>query len=267
MRVWALGTSSAGNAFLLESGNARVLVDAGFSPRTLAARLAAVGAAPESVEAVVVTHEHADHARGAALGAARWGWTILASAGTVAAHPELAAAGAHRFRAGDELVLSTMTIATVPVPHDATEPVALVATARRSGARIGIAYDVGHVTQPLACALARLDVLVLEANHDEGMLRDGPYPPMVRARIAGPQGHLSNDAAAGLAASCVHAHLAAVVLAHLSARCNTPALAVETVRRSLARTRARGTVAPAPRAGVAGPFGPGGQMELGLRFA
>lgn len=267
MRVWALGSSSAGNAFLLESEGARVLVDAGFAPRTLAARLAAVGAAPESVEAVVLTHEHADHARGAADGAARWGWTILASAGTVAAHPDLAAAGAHRFRAGDELTLDTMTIATVPIPHDAAEPVALVATARRSGTRIGLAYDVGHVTAPLARALARLDVLVLEANHDEGMLRDGPYPPMVRARIAGPHGHLSNRAAAELAADCAHRELAAVVLAHLSARCNSPALAVQAVRGAVTRGRSRAILAPAPRARVAGPFGPERQMELGFRFA
>lgn len=265
MRIWALGTSSAGNAFLLESEGARVLVDAGFAPRTLAARLAAVGAAPESVEAVVLTHEHADHARGAADGAARWGWRILASHGTVDAHADLAAAGARRFRAGDELALNTMTIATIPIAHDAAEPVALVATGRRSGTRIGIAYDLGHATEPLARALARLDVLVIEANHDQAMLRDGPYPAMVRARIAGPNGHLSNRAAAELAACCVHRELAAVVLAHLSARCNSPALAVQTVGRSLVRARSRATLAPAPRAGTAGPFGPDRQMELGFR--
>lgn len=264
MRIWALGTSSAGNAFLLECEGARVLVDAGFPPRTLAARLASVGVAPESVEGVVLTHEHGDHVRGAADGAARWGWSLSASAGTVAADSDLAAAGARTFHAGDTLAFSTMTIATIPVPHDAAEPVALVATARSSGVRVGIAYDIGHAPEPLARALERVDVLVLEANHDETMLRDGPYPPVVRARIAGAYGHLSNRAAAELGARCAHRALSAVVLAHLSARCNTPALATQAVRATLAGSAPRARTVPAPRAGVAGPFGAEGQIELRL---
>jgi len=103
----------------------------------------------------------------------------------------------------------------------------------------------------------RLDMLVLEANHDEGMLRAGPYPPSVRHRIAGSHGHLSNRAAAALARASAHAHLAHVVLAHLSDSCNDPALAASTMRLALDEARCPGRVHVAPQHAVLGPFTPG----------
>lgn len=265
MKLWMLGSGSRGNAVLLESAGSRVLIDAGFPVRMLARRLAAIGVPGESIEAVVVTHEHHDHVRGVGAGARRWGWRVYATAGTIAASPGLGDGGACPLAPGGVLELTEFTIRTVPVPHDAAEPVACVATARSSGARAGIAYDVGHVTAPLRDALGDLDVLVLETNHDEGMLRAGPYPPSVRARIAGAHGHLSNRAAAGLAAECAHARLSHVVLAHLSEPCNQPALATRTVRAALARTAFRGAVVPARQDEVVGPFG-GGAEQLSLRL-
>lgn len=254
MKLWVLGTGSRGNAVLLESAGARLLVDAGFGVRVLEQRLRAAGVAPESIGACVVTHEHADHVKGAAQAAQRWGWTLLASAGTARAHAPLGAAGATTFTAGDALALDGFAVHTVPTPHDALESVALVVTATASGTRAGICYDLGHATDAVRAAMRELDLLVLEANHDGGMLRAGPYPPSVCARIAGRQGHLSNTAAAALAREGASAGLRHVVLAHLSESCNDARLAVEAVTAALSRTRFRGAVAAAPQDAVLGPF-------------
>jgi phosphoribosyl 1,2-cyclic phosphodiesterase len=251
-----LGSGSGGNAVVVECGDTRILVDAGFGTRTLAVRLTAAAIAPSSIEAVVVTHEHVDHVRGAAAAAAKWGWALHASAGTIAACPALADAGARAFRAGDTLSIGGLALETVATPHDAAESVAVIATATRTGARAGIATDMGHVAPAVAERLGALDLLVLESNHDDGMLRTGPYPYMVRKRIAGPHGHLSNVAAGELARRCAHGELRHLVLAHLSERCNEPSLALGAMRGALARTRFRGAVHAASQHAVVGPFSP-----------
>jgi phosphoribosyl 1,2-cyclic phosphodiesterase len=271
VRVWVLGSGSRGNAVLLDCGESRVLVDAGFPIGTLAHRLKAIGVACESIEAAVITHEHTDHVQGACAAARRWGWALYASAGTAAAYPALRDADVRTFEAGGTLALGSLRIETVRTPHDAAEPVALVATAECTGVRAGVAYDLGRASPALRKALARLDLLVLEANHDEEMLRTGPYPRSVQARIAGTHGHLSNRAAADLARECAHGGLAHVVLAHLSDRCNEPARARDTVGGALAGTRFRGGLHAAEQDAVAGPFAPrsrryqaGVQLTLGL---
>jgi phosphoribosyl 1,2-cyclic phosphodiesterase len=259
-----LGSGSRGNALLLECAGSRVLIDAGFSPRVLSARLAEIGVAGESIEAVIVTHEHTDHVRGARACAKRWGWELYATAGTTAAYGELANGSVHTFVAGDTLELSEMSLRSVPTPHDAAEPVAFVATARRSGMRTGIAYDIGHVTTTLRSALTELDLLVLESNHDREMLRNGPYPRIVQTRIAGLKGHLSNDDAAVLASECAHTGLEHVVLAHLSQKCNRPTLAKAAVAGALKKTAFRGRVTAAHQDRVAGPFMAEVRQQLNL---
>ena len=255
MKTWVLGSGSRGNAVLGEVDGARVLIDAGFPIRELARRLKSIDAPPTSIEAVMVTHEHTDHARSAAAGARAFGWRIYASLRTLEADPELRAAGAIAVRVGETLALSTMDLVTVPIPHDAAQPVAVVATARRSGIRAGVAYDLGHVTDATCAGLAELDLLILEANHDLDMLRAGPYPVSVADRIAGPRGHLSNAAAADLARAVVHRGLGRVVLAHLSENCNEPRLAIHAVATALARTRRGGIpVCAASQHTVTGPF-------------
>jgi phosphoribosyl 1,2-cyclic phosphodiesterase len=260
-----LGSGSRGNAVLLEVDGARVLIDAGFPIRELARRLKSIDTPPASIEAVVVTHEHTDHARGAAAGARAFGWRIYASPRTLDAEPELRAAGAIAVGAGETVVLSTMDLATVPIPHDAAQPVAVVATARRSGVRAGVAYDLGHVTEATCAALAALDLLIVEANHDLDMLRSGPYPASVADRIAGLRGHLSNAAAAHLARAVVHRGLGRVVLAHLSEQCNEPRLAIHAVASALARARRGGVpVCVASQHAVTGPFLARGALGSGL---
>jgi len=243
--IRVLGSGSRGNAILLEADGTRVLIDAGFPPRVLAARLRAVGVAPESIGAVIVTHEHLDHAGGVAAGATRYGWPVYATRGTIASGPAAWSAlgvPAHPIAVGQSFAIGTLEVLAVRVSHDAAEPVALVATASGSGARVGIAYDLGETTEALAVAFERLDTLIIETNHDPAMLRGGPYPPVVVQRIGSRRGHLGNAAGAAFIARVAHRGLRDVILAHLSEICNTPALAIAAARSALARTGSRATV-------------------------
>ncbi len=256
MKVWLLGSGSSGNAVLVESGESRLLIDAGFAPRTLAQRLALIGVAPASIEACVVTHEHTDHVKGAAASAKKWGWALYASTGTVGAWPELAAANTCAVKAGEGFALSRMDVATFSTPHDAADPIGVVVTARSTGARLGVAYDIGHASDAVRANTRDLDLLILEANHDEHMLRCGPYPPFLQGRIAGRTGHLSNRDAATVAADSVGPNLGHIVLAHLSEKCNDHGVARTTVTNALTRARYRGQLHTALQHAPVGPFTP-----------
>ena len=262
-----LGSGSKGNALLIECAETRVLIDAGFSARRLAERLRAVGAAPESIDALVLTHEHSDHVSGVAQCVKRWGWPVYGTAGTIAALAGLTSTTAP-VRAGSRLTIGSIELEAVRTSHDAAEPVGYVATSTCSGMRAAIVTDLGVVTPEVAAAVQRADVLVLESNHDEVMLRDGPYPYHLKRRVAGSHGHLSNTAAGRLACDAVHRGLQQLVLAHLSETNNTPAIALDAMGASLRRSRWRGRVAAAPQHGVMGPFGDAasvaGQLSLAL---
>jgi phosphoribosyl 1,2-cyclic phosphodiesterase len=271
VKLWVLGSGSAGNAVLVECGESRVLVDAGFSPRVLASRLQDIGVAPASIEACVVTHEHTDHVKGAAAGARRWGWALYASAGTVDACAELVEANCVRVGTGETVSLSRMVATTFATPHDAASPVGVRLSCTNTGATAVVCTDVGHASESVRALCTRADLLVIESNHDEGMLRAGPYPPSVQARIASRTGHLSNRACADLTRGAVHKDLAHVVLAHLSAQCNDRGVAHQTTADALRRTRYRGALSVAMQHHVVGPFlpragrgAPEAQYALGL---
>ncbi len=223
MRFASLGSGSKGNALLVESGRTRVLVDCGFGPRETAARLDRLDVAPESVTAVLVTHEHADHVGGAAACAARFGWTIHASHGTASAARQLAEVAVRRFDSHAPFAVGELEIHPYPVPHDAREPTQFVFS--DGSARLGVLTDAGVLTPHIVAMLADCAALVLECNHDADMLARGRYPPPLKQRIAGGFGHLENAAAASLLRAMDVSKLRHVVAAHLSEENNTPALA------------------------------------------
>ena len=256
MRSWILGSGSKGNAVVIESDGARILVDCGFAPRTLHGRLKMIGVAPESITAVVLTHEHIDHVKGVAAAARKWRWTVLASRGTLAALPALSGHRRVALPPGSPHTLDGFAVLPVCVPHDAAEPVGYVVTATASGARMGIATDLGEVPPALLRAFERVDLLVLESNHDEGMLRAGPYPPSLQARILGRNGHLANRACGAAIAAIAHRGLRDVVLAHLSEVNNEPGLARRTVASIVRGSRFTGTLHVAAQAAPTGPVGP-----------
>jgi phosphoribosyl 1,2-cyclic phosphodiesterase len=256
VKLWSLGSGSKGNAILIEVDGTRLLIDCGFGTRTLAGRLKTIGVKPDSIDACVITHEHTDHVHGAKSAMKRWGWELYATPATArAAH--LAGPKVNRFVAGATLDFPRMRVATTATPHDARESVGFVVTSKATGARAGLFYDIGHVSRAIARACASLDILVLESNHDDDMLANGPYPPWLRARIASRIGHLSNPAAAAFAREAVTRETNHLVLAHLSENCNTPRVALGTMRAALAKSRFRGSLTAAKQDAVVGPFVPG----------
>lgn len=245
MRVAVLGSGSRGNAVVVEAGGERLLVDAGFSCREIEKRLARVGVSAESLSAVVVTHEHRDHVRGADRLARRWRLPIYATGGTLEHAYGLsdeALALARRLDSGVPVEISGFVVEPFAIPHDAAEPVGLVVTAP-DGCRLGLAGDLGSRSRLAWARLAELDVLLLETNHDLDMLRTGPYPWVLKQRIAGRHGHLSNrDAADGLA-ELLCDRLRWVVCYHLSQTNNLPHLAAEEVATALDREGSPAVVA------------------------
>lgn len=223
MRFASLGSGSKGNALLVEAGSTRVLVDCGFGAREMAARLARLGVAPESVSAVLITHEHADHVGGAAVCAGRFGWSVHASHGTAATARQLADLPVKRFDSHSGFSLGDLEIHPFPVPHDAREPTQFVFS---DGARrLGVLTDAGTVTPHMLAMLADCAALVLECNHDAAMLAGGRYPPQLKRRIGGEFGHLENRTAASLLRSIGKQRLQHVIAAHLSEENNTSELA------------------------------------------
>jgi phosphoribosyl 1,2-cyclic phosphodiesterase len=271
LKLCILGSGSGGNAVLMQSGPTRILVDAGFSARAIARRLRSIGVDPHSIEAVVVTHEHSDHVTGVAIGVTRWGWKVYATAGTQDGSPSLADLGTQTISAGTEVEIGDFRLSIVTTSHDANEPVAVIATGFSTGVRAGIVYDLGVMTESVRQALERVDILVLESNHDDEMLRNGPYPASLKRRIAGRHGHLSNRAAGVAAAECAHNGMSHVVLAHLSETNNTPQTATDSMRAALRKTPFRGCIVAALQDGPsptisaerAAAFGPA-QLALGI---
>jgi phosphoribosyl 1,2-cyclic phosphodiesterase len=231
MRFCSLGSGSAGNALVIESRSgttaSRILVDCGFSQRELEARLLRAGLAMGDLDAVFVTHEHADHVGCALTLSRRQGLPLWTSRGTWRALGEPALPeGLLRFaRDGEPIVVGNLQLNPFTVPHDALEPLQLSCTDGQW--RLGVLTDVGSSTAHLLAQLQGCDALVLECNHDRTMLAQSRYPASLKARINGAHGHLANESAARILAQCHHAGLRHVVAAHLSEQNNRAALAAE----------------------------------------
>jgi phosphoribosyl 1,2-cyclic phosphodiesterase len=225
MRFCCLGSGSEGNGLVVESGSTRILVDCGFAVGETVLRLARNGIEPESLTAVVVTHEHADHLGGVPRFAVRFGLPVWLTHGTLAAaNGRLGAVQSLQvFDGHDPFVIGDLAVAPMPVPHDAREPVQFVFG---DGARrLGLLTDLGMSTPHVAECLSGCDALVLECNHDQELLANSDYPAALKARIAGRHGHLANDAAAGLLRGIDRSRLQHVFAAHLSRQNNRPEFA------------------------------------------
>ena len=234
-RVHVLGSGSRGNSILLETSETRILIDAGFSGRQIERRLRSVDVEPDSVTALVITHEHRDHTQGMGIYARRWKVPVHIARATANSCSDLLSGKEeiHHYEAKRPFDLDDLRVEPFLTVHDAIDPIGVIVRQRTSGLKVGIATDLGTPTVSVRHALQRCDLLILEANHDEVMLRTGPYPWSLKARIAGRHGHLSNRASAELGAELLHPGLAGVVLAHLSQDCNEPELAAEVVGATL----------------------------------
>ncbi|MGB5813003.1 MAG: MBL fold metallo-hydrolase [Polyangiales bacterium] len=259
MRVTILGSGSEGNVLLLESDTTNIVVDAGLSHRRLVARFEALGRTPPAISAVLITHEHGDHAAHASVYASRLSCPVYATASTAASLRLRAGTPITRFIPGRSFQIGDITIRSRTVPHDAPQ-VALVFETHATS--VGLVTDLGHVPNGLGRFLERCDTLLLESNHDAELLKIGPYPPSLKQRVGGPHGHLSNEQASDLLAELSHAP-SWVVLMHLSETNNSMRLARASAEAALGHRGTKLLVAR-QREPLELPFVGGRQLQLGL---
>jgi len=246
VRFASLGSGSSGNALVVEAGTGatptRVLLDCGFSAREIERRLARVGLSAEALDAILITHEHSDHTGSALTLARRWSLPLYTSWGTARAMgADAAEFDLHVLESDCVITLGELAVRPYIVPHDAREPLQFVLSDGAS--RLGILTDAGGTTTHISAALAGCDALMLECNHDPQMLAQSRYPAALKARISGPLGHLSNEAAANLLASLDCSRLRYLVAAHLSEQNNTPEQARAAMDAALRNTSAEVRVA------------------------
>ncbi|HET9023643.1 MAG TPA: MBL fold metallo-hydrolase [Burkholderiaceae bacterium] len=228
MRACSLGSGSSGNALVVEARDGttvtRVLVDDGFNLKQLGRRLERAGLCLHDIDAVLVTHEHSDHVGGVVRYACKAGIPVYCSEGTALAAGLLVRGVEWReLVSGVRQEIGALVVDPYEVPHDAAEPLQFVFG--DGGRWLGLLTDAGEPTALMVAALRRVDALVLECNHDEAMLRTGPYATFLKMRIAGGRGHLSNAQAAAVLRRMDCTRLRWVAAAHLSAQNNTKALA------------------------------------------
>jgi phosphoribosyl 1,2-cyclic phosphodiesterase len=237
LKFASLGSGSEGNALLISdtSGTTRttIMLDCGFGIRETERRLQRLGMTPADLAGIVVTHEHQDHVGGVFKFARRHRIPVWLSFGTYqAVRKDCDGVSFHFCRDSERMAIGDLELTPYTVPHDAREPVQYVATNGRC--KLGVLTDVGQSTPHLIQALDGCDALLLECNHDRGMLANSTYPPSLKQRIGGAYGHLSNDSSAEILAALDKSRLKTVVGAHLSQQNNTPELARTALCRVLA---------------------------------
>ena len=224
IHLHVLASGSKGNAAVVEGPDGMVLAARGGSRGALMGRAGELGLDMSRVTAVVLTHEHSDHVAGLTVFCNRFEGELVATAGTVGARSYLAGLPFTIVGHSDEIELAGMRVRTFPTSHDVADPMGL----RFSTADDALGYctDTGELSPEALDALSDVRVLALESNHDERMLATGPYPAYLKARVAGPTGHLSNAQAAAALAELVGPDTETVVAMHLSQENNRPSVAV-----------------------------------------
>jgi len=232
LRVCLLASGSKGNAIYVESRQSRILVDVGLSGREICRRLDEIGVAGTDLDAVLVSHEHGDHIRGLGPLARQFKMPVhlhhrvMDSLSGIGHLPSV-----QEFDGGTDFFVRDIKVHCFPVTHDAVAPVGF--TIDTDEGKVGIATDLGISTRLVADCLKECRVLILESNHDEDLLRDGPYPWPLKQRVRSHHGHLSNKASAQLLRGLLWEGLEAVFLAHLSETNNRPELAESCAREVL----------------------------------
>jgi phosphoribosyl 1,2-cyclic phosphodiesterase len=233
MKITALASGSSGNSFLIQHNGAGLLVDAGLSCKQLVARLDAAGFDPERLEAILISHGHSDHIKGAGVMSRKFKIPIWLNKGawdTIGSRlgkPHSLGI----FETGRPFKLGALKIHAFSLPHDCMDPVGFRISYKK--AIVGIATDLGVPTALALSALSGVHALIIESNHDPKMLLEGPYPWELKQRVRGRLGHLSNEASAKMLERLVSDQLKVVMLAHMSETNNRIELAMESSRKAL----------------------------------
>jgi phosphoribosyl 1,2-cyclic phosphodiesterase len=227
MRFASLGSGSAGNALVVEVNRTTLMLDCGFSVKETVARLARLNVEPGALAGIVITHEHDDHAGGAFKFAAKYKIPVWLTYGTlkmVARYmPNKHDIQLNVIDSHCAFAINDIQVQPYPVPHDAREPIQCVFA--DGNHQLGVLTDVGRTTPHIEDKLSGCKALVLECNHDAGMLQSGPYSLALKQRVGGDWGHLENSDSAKLLSKLDNSKLQHIVAAHLSAKNNTPILA------------------------------------------
>lgn len=233
-RLCVLGSGSKGNCTFVESGNTRILIDAGLSAKQIEVRLESIGVNPKTITAICITHDHVDHYQGARVFCKRWETRLYANQktrnGIIASHDSFASLNWKRFKTNESFKIESIQIHSFHISHDANDPVGFVLTLGKT--KIGFCTDLGIVTESVYEAMKPCKVILLESNHDPRMLSASKRPKSNKKRIAGKKGHLSNQASAEFAVRLAKAgKLRRLYLSHLSEECNRESIARQTVSR------------------------------------
>lgn len=259
MIVAPLGSGSAGNSYYFESDGTSILVDAGFGPRETRKRLELAGASIEQVKALVLTHEHYDHIRGAEKISRKYGIPIYLTRGTLEASSiDRAETNVVVFENNTTFAIGELNVHARRTIHDAADPACFVIEAR-DGTRIGLASDLGFVDEAVLQHLAGCDGLFFEANHDLDMLRMGTYPWSLKRRIMSRHGHLSNDDSMSAVQRMLGADLKTLCLIHLSQKNNHESIVRDMAARLVQRNGVQLEL------GIAQQFQPTGRFEISRR--
>lgn len=226
MRFAVLGSGSGGNAAVVECSGTRLLVDAGLSAKQLVRRMRLVGVEPESLDGILLTHEHGDHVAGLRVLMKSLEVPVFATPSTShVVRENLGPLSWKLFESGSRFAIGKIGVESFAVPHDAVEPVGFVF--RREDCAIGLVSDAGHVTRAVSERLNGVQALFVEANYDDELLEaDTRRPWSTKQRISSRHGHLSNAQTADLITQLVPSGLKRVVLGHLSKDCNKPEVAI-----------------------------------------
>ncbi len=223
LRFASLGSGSRGNCALVASDSFLVMIDCGFSRIETEKRLARLDVCPEQIDAILVTHEHADHIAGVGKLARRYGTSVWMTRGTQRAWKDANVPELHFINPHQGFSLGNIDVQPYPVPHDACEPCQFVLS--NQGQRLGVLSDTGRITPHICEQLDGCDALLLECNHDPDMLANGPYAQHLKQRVGGPLGHLSNGQSADLLTRLSLNAVQHIAITHISETNNTPDLA------------------------------------------
>ena len=235
LKLSVLSSGSSGNCTYVASETTHVLIDAGLSGKKTIELLGQVDGNADQLNAICLTHEHSDHRSGLGVLQRKLGVQLFGNAGTIEAvemDKKLNGLDWNVFSSGASFSIGDLVIEPFSVPHDSYDPVGFIICC--GDIKVGVITDMGIATAAIRERLKGCRALVVESNHDEGMLRDADRPWMLKQRIAGRQGHLSNTQAGELVVDVAGTELKSVFLAHLSGDCNTQELAMNNMRSALA---------------------------------
>jgi len=229
MRYCSLSSGSKGNSAIFSAKGTHIMIDAGISTKRLAEGVSAFGLTPNDIAGILITHEHSDHVSGLRVFSEKYRIPVYMNEKTSNAAESLGLDMrlVRIFRTNEDFYIRDLCINAVPISHDAAEPVGYCIEC--GGRKVSFFTDLGHMPASIINAAMGSELVVLEANHDVEMLKNGRYPYYLKKRILGKRGHLSNDECASAAVELVTGGVSRIVLAHMSDENNRPELARDTV--------------------------------------